>query len=315
MTYLLFIVGFYALIKGADTMIDAASEFAKHFHISPLVIGLTIVAFGTSAPELLVSLLASLNGHNDLAIGNIIGSNTSNILLILGVSAFFATLSIKKQTLFKEIPFAILAIVILSIFTNDVIINGANENILSKSEGIALLSFFSIFIYYSFSNTKESEIDNEKPKNSLIISVVLFFIGAIALALGGHWIVDGAILIASNFGISESLIGLTIIAVGTSLPELATSIIAAKSGKSDLAMGNIIGSNIFNVFFVLGINATVQSMPFQDKLNTDIFFSIFSIVLLFIFILFSAKQKIQKWHGVIFLICYILYIISLIIRG
>lgn len=315
MTYFLFILGFYALIKGADLMIDGASSFAKRFGVSSLVIGLTVVAFGTSAPELMVSVLASLNGHNELAIGNILGSNIANVFLILGLSALFAPLIVKKQTVLKEIPFAILAIAILAIFVNDIGINNEARNILSRGEGIVLLSFFGVFLYYTFGIAKHGVEKNEIVSLSLGKSIFYFILGSIGLALGGQWIVDGAILIAKNFGMSEGLIGLTIVAIGTSLPELAASILAAKMGETDLAVGNIIGSNIFNIFLVLGINASIQSIPFQEKMNSDVFFAVFSILLLFIFVLMSSRHKLYRWQGGVFVLLYVVYIGYLVLRG
>ncbi|MBT4936423.1 calcium/sodium antiporter [Candidatus Peregrinibacteria bacterium] len=315
MTYFFFVLGFYALIKGADLMIDGASAFAKRFGVSSLVIGLTVVAFGTSAPELIVSILASLKGHNELAIGNIIGSNIANVFLILGLSAIFTPLIVKKQTVLKEIPFAILAIVLLAVFVNDTAISHASENMLSRSEGFALLSFFGVFVYYTFGIAKHGTEKNEVASLSLSKSMLYFVLGCIGLALGGQWIVDGAVLIAKNFGMSEGLIGLTIVAIGTSLPELAASIIAAKVGETDLAVGNIIGSNIFNIFLVLGVNASIQNIPFQEKMNGDVLVAVFSILLLFIFVLMSSKHKLYRWQGGVFVLLYVVYIGYLVFRG
>ena len=311
MTYFLFILGFIFLIKGADFLVDGASSLSKRLGISSLIIGLTVVAFGTSAPELVVSVLASLEGHNELAIGNIIGSNTANVLLILGVSALIAPLAVKRQTVLKEIPFAILAIVILFIFLQDSLINGAAESMLSRGEGLALLSFFAVFIYYTFVASASSKEEEEIPDMKLSTSIVFIILGLIGLTFGGRWIVDGAILIAQNFGISEAVIGVTIVAIGTSLPELATAGVAAYKGETDLAIGNIVGSNIFNIFLVLGINASIQNIPYNTVMNTDLYVAIISIVLLFLFIIFSKHHKISKSHGVIFLVCYVVYLGSL----
>ena len=315
LTYILFIVGFFALIKGASVMIDGASSLAKRFGVSTLVIGLTVVAFGTSAPELVVSVLASLSGHNELAIANIIGSNIANVFLILGVSALFTPLFVKRQTVMKEIPFAILAIVLFSVFVQDQLINGAAINLLSRSEGLALLSLFVIFIYYSFGVAKDGTSEFEEPKMSVFQAIMFFVIGCIGLALGGHWIVEGAVAIAKNFGMSEALIGVTIVAVGTSLPELAASIIAAKKKDTDMAIGNIVGSNIFNIHLVLGVNATINHIPFNTVMNVDLFIAIFSIVLLFVFVWFSPKNQLKKWQGIVFLLLYVVYIGYLITRG
>ena len=316
MTYILFVLGFFALVKGADVLVDGASSLAKRFGVSILVIGLTIVAFGTSAPELVVSVLASLDGHNDLAIGNIVGSNISNVLLMLGICAFIAPLVVKRQTVMREIPFAILSIVLLAIFVLDSIINGASQNMLSRTEGITLLSLFAIFIYYTFivsRNGKDEE--NEIEDMSVAKSLIFIALGLVGLTLGGKWIVDGAVEIARLFGMTEALIGLTIVAIGTSLPELAASAVATYKGKTDLAIGNVVGSNIFNVFLVLGINSSIANIPYNPLMNTDMAVAIGSIVLLFVFVLFSKGHKLNKWQGGVFVILYILYIIYLVYRG
>lgn len=315
LTFSLFIVGFYFLIKGADWLVTGASSIAKRLKVSDLMIGLTIVSFGTSAPELVVNILASFNGSGDLAIANIIGSNISNILLILGVSAVIFPLAVKKGTTWKEIPFSLLAVLMLWLLVNDFLIDGQSINILSHSDGLVLLAFFVIFLYYTFGIAKvEGEADDVK-KYSLWMSILLVIAGALGLTFGGQWIVDGAIAIAKMFGMSESLIGLTIVAVGTSLPELAASATAAWKHNSDIAIGNIIGSNIFNVFWILGLSAMIKPIVFNLNLNIDIYVVIAATFLLFLFMFVGRKNILQRWQGVVMLGLYVSYITYLIIRG
>ena len=242
LVYLLFLAGFYFLIRGADWLVDGASSIAKKMKVSNIMIGLTIVSFGTSAPELIVNLFASFKGSSDLAIANVIGSNISNVLLILGISAIIYPLAVKKGTVSKEIPLNMLAVMVLFLLVNDMMIDRMGFSSLTRIDGAVLLLFFIIFIYYTFGIAKvEGESDKVEEVNTFL-SVVKIIAGMLGLALGGQWIVDGAITIAQRFGMSESLIGLTIVAIGTSLPELAASAVAAYKHKADIAIGNIIGS-------------------------------------------------------------------------
>lgn len=315
LTYTLFIAGFYFLIKGADWLVDGASSIAKRFHVSNLVIGLTIVAFGTSAPELVVNLFASFNGNSDLAITNIVGSNISNILLILGISAMIFPLSVKKGTVTKEIPLNLLAALVLWLLANDMLIDHLGFSSLTRIDGGILLAFFIIFLYYTFgiSRAEGDGEDIKEYKNWQAIAMMLG--GMIALALGGQWIVDGAIKIASRFGMSESLIGLTVVAIGTSLPELATSAVAAYKHKSDIAIGNILGSNIFNIFWILGISSVIRPIVFSPVLNFDLYFMALITFLLLLFMFVGKKNVLQKWQGATMVGVYIIYIIYLINRG
>jgi cation:H+ antiporter len=316
MTYFLFIVGFYLLIKGADLLVEGASALAKSFGISSLVIGLTIVAFGTSAPELVVSLFSSFQGYNNLALGNIVGSNISNIFLMLGICALIAPLSVKKQTVRIEIPFVLLSSVLLLVFVNDQFINGVSENILSRSEGITLLSLFLIFIYYTFAVARNGETEKtESEQVSTFRSIAFTVIGLVFLALGGEWIVNGATAIARILGMSEALIGLTIVAIGTSLPELAASSMAVYKGETDLAIGNVVGSNIFNILLVLGTNALIRPIAYDALLNTDMLVSLVAALLLFLLLFFAQKPTLKNKHGVFFILAYISYTVYLIMRG
>jgi len=317
LTYLLFIIGFIALIKGADLLVDGASAIAKKFKISDLVIGLTIVALGTSAPELFVNIFASLNGNADIAIGNILGSNICNILLILGISALIFPLKVTKGTVWKEIPMSLLAALLIGIMANDYLIDKVNFNVLTRTDGISLIAFFIIFLYYTFgiakNETDTGSVSVEK-NFSLLKSGGLILLGLIGLVIGGQWIVNGAIVIANLFGVSQSLIGLTIVAIGTSLPELATSAVAAYKKNADIAVGNIVGSNIFNVFWILGLSSMIKPLPFQPKNNIDIGMTIFATVLLFLWMFVGKKRILQRWQGLTFILLYFGYIIFLILQ-
>ncbi|MCG6974740.1 MAG: calcium/sodium antiporter [Desulfobacterales bacterium] len=318
LTYLLFIAGFVLLIKGASFLVDGASAMARRLNVSDLVIGLTVVAFGTSTPELFVNVIASAKGNTGIAIGNVLGSNIANILLILGVSSVIHPLEVTKGTVWKEIPFSLLAALVLGVMANDQLIDQKNFSALSRIDGLILLSFFSIFMYYSYSIAGEIEgVKQHVQMEEKSTVKSLFFVGAglAALALGGKWIVDGAVVIAKNFGMSESLIGLTIVAVGTSLPELATSATAAYRRNAEIAVGNVIGSNIFNIFFVLGISSIIKPLPFNLKDNLDIGAVILASLLLFLFMFTGKKRSLDRWEGAIFLVLYAVYIIFLFVTG
>jgi len=315
-TYILFAVGFVFLVKGADYLVEGSGSIAKRMGISDLVIGLTIVAFGTSAPELIVNIFASIKGASDVGFGNILGSNIANILLILGISAVIFPLTIHKSNTWKAIPLSFIAALAVFFLANDALIDGMDFSVLARSEGFILLIFFLIFMYYTFDLAK-AEKDNgiHVHKFSIPVAILMTFGGLVALALGGRWVVDGAIVIARNIGISESLIGLTIVAVGTSLPELATSAVAAYKKKSDIAIGNIVGSNIFNILWVLGLSAVINPMTFNPMLNTDIMILLGATFLLFIFAFVGKKYVMGKPEGTLFLLGYVAYVVFLVIRG
>ena len=273
LTYLLFGLGFILLIKGADWLVNGASAIARRFNVSDLVIGLTVVAFGTSTPELFVNIVASGKGNTDIAIGNVLGSNISNVFLILGVSAIIYPLSVSKGKVWKEIPFSLLAVIVMGLMANDRWVDGGAYSLLTRIDGLVLLAFFLIFLYYSFSIAQAVEGINEHVpdiSHGMAKSFLLVIIGLIGLILGSQWIVDGAVKLATGLGMSESLVGLTIVAVGTSLPELATSAMAAYRRKVEIAVGNVVGSNIWNIFFVLGVSSTIKPLPFQTKSILDI---------------------------------------------
>ncbi|MBN1850207.1 MAG: calcium/sodium antiporter [Deltaproteobacteria bacterium] len=308
---ILFIIGFVILIKGADYLVDGASSIARRLSVSDLVIGLTIVAFGTSTPELLVNLFASIQGKTDIAIGNILGSNIANILLILGISSIIYPLSVTRGTVWKEIPFSLLAAVVLGIMANDQFFDHTGFSSLTRTDGLIFLSFFIIFLYYTFGIAKRVEGTEEHlrlRKKTLPASLMMILLGLVGLILGGKWIVDGAVYLANLFGMSESLIGLTIVAVGTSLPELATSAVAAYRKNVEIAVGNVVGSNIFNIFFVLGISATIKPLPFKVPNNIDIGVVILASLLLFLSMFTGEKRSLDRWEGALLLVLYAGYI-------
>jgi len=316
LTYILFIVGFLLLVKGADYLVEGSSALAKRMGVSDLVIGLTLVAFGTSAPELIVNIFASIKGASDVAFGNILGSNIANLLLILGVSAVIFPLTIHKSNTWKAIPLSFVAAMTVFLLANDALIDGMDFSILTRSDGFILMIFFAIFMYYTFGLAKE-EKDNgvHVHKFSIPIALLMTFGGLGALIFGGKWVVDGAVVIARNIGISESLIGLTIVAVGTSLPELATSAMAAYKKKSDIAIGNIVGSNIFNIFWILGLSAVIRPLTYNPIINTDIAILLIATFLLFLFSFIGRKYVMGRHEGVLFLLGYSAYIVFLISRG
>tara|TARA_Y100001970_G_C14077562_1_gene772877 strand:- start:66 stop:1016 length:951 start_codon:yes stop_codon:yes gene_type:complete len=310
----LLLIGLVILIVGAETMVRGSASMAKKWGLSGIVIGLTVVAFGTSAPELFVSMLSAMQGTTELAISNIIGSNLANILLILGVGATIKTLKVKKGTTFKEIPFALLGIILVIIMGNDALIDGQATNALTRSDGLAFLGFFVIFLYYTYGIGKVSGEEEPVETYSWGASVIMFLLGIVGLVVGGKLIVDNAVTLASLAGMSEALIGLTIIAIGTSLPELATTIVAVKKGHTDLAIGNAIGSNIFNVFWILGLTATVAPLEFNTNANIDVLFTTLATFILFVVMFLGKKHKLTRTEGVAFISLYVGYIIFAIIR-
>lgn len=313
----LLIVGLAVLIFGADLLVRGASSVSVKLGISPLVVGLTVVAFGTSAPELVVNLLGAFNGTADLALGNIVGSNITNILLILGVSALFIDLKVQKSTTWREIPFALLASIVLFFVAGDLILDNT-FGIISRGEGFVLFGFFAIFLVYSFDLFRKKEtLENNEEIKIYKISTSLFFIflGVLGLFFGGQIFVNNAILISKMLGMSEALIGLTVVAIGTSLPELATSLVAAFRKQSDIAIGNIVGSNIFNIFWILGLTSVIHPLVVNRVILQDIIISIIVTLLLFFFMFMGKKQILQKKQGLLFLILYVLYVFFIIWRG
>lgn len=310
--FVLLVIGFFVLIKGADWMVDGASALAKKYKISDLAIGLTVVAFGTSAPELVVNSVASFKGHQDIVFGNIIGSNNFNLFIILGISGLITPLLVQKSTVKFEIPISLLAAVVLFVMVNDVLFGSGNT--LSRFEGFVLLAFFCGFLYYVYSqlknSTEEEEIEVNEMKGTKI--AILILAGLAGLIAGGKLVVDNAIQIAHTLGVSERIIGLTIVAFGTSLPELATSAIAAIKKKADIAVGNIIGSNIFNIFLILGVSSIIRPIKYTLSFNTDIAILIAGTIFLLFAMFIGYRKRLDRWQAAVLLISYIGYTIYLI---
>ena len=315
MDFLWLIIGLALILIGANALTDGAASVAKRFHISPLVIGLTIVAFGTSAPESTVSVVSALKGSAGLAIGNVIGSNIFNCLMIVGCTAAIVPIQISKGTLSKEIPLCLLAAIVLFVCANDQLINGLSANSMSRSEGLLLLCFFAIFMGYTFAIAHNGQAEDTAIPTLSVGRSTLYIIGGLAgLIYGGQCFVDGASGIARSLGVSESVIGLTLVAGGTSLPELATSVVAALKKNPEMAVGNVIGSNLFNVFFVLGCSASITAMPVQGISSLDLGMHIAACLLLFIFGLFFRQRTITRIEGIALVACYIGYTTYLILQ-
>lgn len=318
---ILIVVGFVLLIKGADFLVTGAASLAKRFHVSDIAIGLTIVAMGTSAPELVVNIISGTGGYDGAVFGNIIGSNIFNMFLILGVAAVIYPITVQKNSLWKEIPYSLLATLVFFVLVNDVLFFGAMENILSVGDSIILLVMFSLFLIYIFFNLKKG-IKSEEEGDIIIFTSVkttLMVIGGlVGLTFGGKLIVDNAVQVARFFDVSERLIGLTILAAGTSLPELATTVVAALQRKSDLAVGSIIGSNVFNVLLVLGtsglVSASNSPLTFDTVLNTDLYMIMGGTFMLFVFMYTLGKYKLDRAEGLIYLLCFFSYTYYLFIR-
>src|SRR5574344_201229 len=312
MNILLLIGGLVLILLGANGLTDGASSIAKRFNIPSIVIGLTIVAFGTSTPELTVSVSSALKGSADIAIGNVVGSNIFNTLMIVGCTALFAPIVITRNTLRKEIPLCVLASVALFICANDMLFDKADANTLSITDGLLLLCFFVIFLGYTFAiasnQSGENSEETEEIKTLPVWKSVLYIVGGLCgLIFGGQWFVEGASGIARNLGVSESIIGLTLVAGGTSLPELATSVVAALKKNPEIAIGNVIGSNLFNIFFVLGCSASITPLRMSGITNFDLAVMVASGILLWLFGLFFAKRTITRIEGSILILCYIAY--------
>jgi len=312
---LLLLVGFAILIKGADFLVNGASSAAKKYGISNLTIGLTVVAFGTSMPELIVSVLAAMDGQSDASFGNIIGSNNFNLLFILGISGIIFPLVVQRNTVKFEVPLSLLAAGVMFLLVNDGMLWSTDGNVLTRIDAVILLLFFGIFmlyIYRTMANASDLEEGEAIKIYSIPMSVGMVILGMAMLIGGGKLVVDSAIKIAEYFDLSKKLIGLTILAAGTSLPELATSAVAAYRRNTDIAIGNVIGSNIFNIFFILGITGLIHPIPFNTAMNFDIYVLMGSTVVLMIFMFTLNQRKLDRWEAVMMLVGYIVYTVILI---
>lgn len=325
--FVLLLVGFVILIKGADMMVGGASSLAKRWNISSLIIGLTVVAFGTSAPEMTVNVINSYHGRNDAIFGNIIGSNMFNLLFILGITGLIYPLVVQKSSVKYEVPFSLAGVGLLWFLVNDQIIWGDEQNFLSRADAGILFVGFLIFLAYIYrSLTTKTEVDEEPIKEySMTISSSMVVVGIAMLIGGGYLVTENAVHIAHEFGLSEKLIGLTILAVGTSLPELATTVVAALKRRTDIAIGNIIGSNIFNIFLILSVNGLINPIEYPEHqhdthiehavLNTDLYVLAAGTIALLISMFTLSRNKIDRWEAFGFFIMYIGYTYYLIVRN
>ena len=315
---ILIIVGFLLLIKGADFLVDGSSNIAKRFHIPEIIIGLTIVSIGTSLPELMVSLKSAISGHSDMSVGNVVGSNICNLLLILGLSSTIRPLIIKRETRLIEVPICLALTILFAIFCN-------TSSIISRIEAIALIILFSMFIVYTIIMGKKGEkfdeepgeienkvekIENEKPV-SMVKNILFILLGIVALKFGGDLVVDYSTIIAEHFNISEQIISLTIVAIGTSLPELVTSVIATIKGNSDISIGNILGSNIFNMAFIMGVTALINPVAYNLVYNFELGILIVASIVLALFPIIPPKNKMSRRNGILYLLLYIAYMVAL----
>jgi len=310
---LLVIIGFVCLIFGANWLVDGASALAKKYKISDLAIGLTIVAFGTSAPELVVNIIGSINGYSDIVLGNIVGSNNFNLFIILGISGLILPITVQSTTAWKEIPISLLVTIILLFFIND--FQFSEPSFLSRVDSFIMLVLFVLFLYYVFRQMKNDPSIHADfvPKSTLKIWG-LVLIGLTGLIMGGQFVVFNSVKIANSLGISEKIIGLTIVAAGTSLPELVTSIVAATKRNSDIAIGNVIGSNIFNILFILSISGMVMPIEYNPKFNLDFYILIGGTVFLLISMLTGQRKKLDRWEAGTLLGFYLLYTIYLVMK-
>ncbi|MCG1008554.1 calcium/sodium antiporter [Salinicoccus sp. ID82-1] len=318
MEYILLIVGFVLLIKGADYFVEGASNIAVKLNVSPLLVGLTIVAIGTSSPEATVAILAAIDGSSGVVLGNVIGSNIVNITVVVGLTALIAPLTVQSETVRKEIPFALLAAIVMMILMVDIALQSGGENIITRGDGLIILLFFAVFLYYVFEMARKNRSNNVEEVNTDVgeswLKNILFTIGGlVAIIIGGEMVVSSATEIALALGMSEALVGLTIVAVGTSLPEIMTSVTAAMKGKGDMAIGNVVGSNIFNILFVTGTAATVAPIAAESKLFFDGWVMVALTVLLLIFS--RTHFKIGRKEGAVLLVAYVAYLIYIIIRN
>lgn len=313
---LFIIIGLLLLMKGADILVEGSSSIAKKLHIPEVIIGLTIVSIGTSMPELFVSVTSAINGHEDISIGNVIGSNLCNLLLILGISTAIKSIKFKRETRLIEIPMTLVVTILMFAMCNF-------GHDITRQEGIILIIWFLLFIIYTIYMAKKGEnfdkentvveIKSKETNISSIKSILGIIVGIIALKFGGNFVVDNAVIIARTLNISEKVISLTIIAIGTSLPELVTSVTAAIKGNSDIAIGNILGSNIFNILLILGVSATISPINYSISYNNQVLVLIISTILLALFPFIGKKNEMTRTNGIAFLVIYAIYMVGLFI--
>jgi cation:H+ antiporter len=315
---LLLALGFVMLIFGSDWLVKGASALAKTYKVPDIVIGLTIVSFGTSMPELLVSLLAAQSGATDIAVGNVLGSNIANVLLILGIAAIIYPLRVKRKTTWIEIPISLMAAVLLGLLAHFGFESLPGQAKIGRGDGILLLVAFAGFMWYIFDlvkKGKEAPFEEHFEAMAGWKCTLYIIVGIAVMGYGGKISVDAAVQLARSWGVSEALIGLTIVAVGTSLPELATSAVAAWKKETDIAVGNVVGSNIFNILWILGVSSSIKPLPFRSEINFDFAVTIGSSLLLFLFMFVGKRHELGRWKGLLFVLIYAIYIIYLVNRG
>lgn len=318
--FILFVVGLVLVIKGADWLVEGAGSVAREYGVSELVVGLTVVSFGTSLPELVVNLMASFQGNSELAIGNVLGSNVANLLLILGAAALVGNLPVKRPTVLSEIPFSLAAALLVGFLANTAIFGDRSRLGIDRPEGVIIIFFFILFMVYILDLARQdrSILGTAPAKTGKGVSwrqAGMIIGGILGLFLGGKWVVDGAVAMATSMGMSEAFVGLTIVAIGTSLPELVTSVVAAYKGSTDIAVGNVVGSNIFNLLWVLGISATIRPLDFHVPSNVDILMIILASSMVLVALVLGKGMTIKRLEGVIFLLVYFSYLGYLIYRG
>jgi len=308
----LLILGFVVLIKGADWLVNGASSLAKKHKVSDLAIGLTVVAFGTSAPEMVVNIFAAMQNHQEIVFGNIIGSNNFNLFVILGVAGLITPLVVQSSTVRREIPLSFIAVILLFFLANDFLL--PDRQVLSRIDGLILLAMFGLFLLYVY---RQLKADPAEPGDFELVHShgkiwLLIIAGLAGLVIGGRLVVTSAIEMATALGVSEKVIGLTIVAAGTSLPELATSVVAALKKNNDIAVGNIIGSNIFNIFLILGVSALIRPLGFDVSFNTDLYLLGLGTIVLLLFMFTGEKKKLDRWEAALLLALYIVYMVKLV---
>ena len=310
MNVLIFVVGLAVLIKSADFLVQGGASVAKRLGVSPLVVGLTIIAFGTSLPELLVTMISGLRNNADLAVANLIGSNIANVLVVLGIAAIIRPLPVHDSTVVSEVPFSLIAALLVGFLANAALFSSTHELSISRLDGGILLFFFFLFMLYIYKVSREKcqDFADDSPKLSSARAAAYIIAGVVGLFFGGGWVVDGAVGIALLLGVDDALIGLTIVALGTSLPELVASAVAAYRNQTDIAVGNVVGSNIFNLLLVLGLTASVVELPFYIINNADIVMVIVSSSMIILAMVSNRKNSITRIHGVIFVVLYLAYL-------
>jgi len=313
----LLVAGLALLVKGGDWLVTGSSSLARKYGISELVIGLTVVAFGTSAPELVVSVMAALNGHSEIALGNVIGSNNFNLFVILGLTAVVKPLQVQVGVIRREIPLSLFAALLLLVLANE-FWRGGDGLMVGRADGLVLLLCFGFFLYYIYRSMQAPGVEVEEGAAATkkpLVSALLIVGGLAGLIIGGRWVVNSAVDLARMFAVSEKVIGLTIVAMGTSLPELVTSLVALRKGSADMAIGNVVGSNIFNIFFILGVGASIQAMPYTSAFNLDLGLLLGGTVLLLLAMFTGKRRVLDRWEGLLFLLLYAGYMVYVGLRN